>query len=170
MTSQGEVGFYNCSEEQQIDILIERVKEGDRCYDLLNAAKEQKRLEHLLSLFVQLLSIKDERVMLATHDVVTEYSADGRVKSEPVNERVDDTLFMEYLLYILRDNLPKNSIHIGAMVHAYENEGDPWTRMRIVRAIGRIGGEYAVNFCRLVLKNEGEYRTMAAQEASKYIK
>ena len=122
-----------------------------------------------MQLLVDLLEIHDPRMLSETADTLTQYDDEDQWSSQSVNERVDDTDFKENLLYVIRDNLEADHPLLGRIVRAYDAEPNPYTRYRIVRALGKIGGERVQTFLRRVIARESEENTFASQVARNYL-
>ena len=162
-------GFFGRPHEKQVDELIVRVKEGET-YELIKEAEEQNCKDYMLQLLVELLEIHDSRMLAETADTLTTFTPDGETSSEKVNARVDDTDFKESLLYVIRDNVEADHPLVERIIRAFDAESNAYTRYRIVRAIGIIGGERAKAFLERVVEDEGGMNTFSAQVARKYLK
>ncbi|MBI3892500.1 MAG: hypothetical protein HY303_13335 [Candidatus Wallbacteria bacterium] len=159
--------FFKLSEEEKTAYLIEDLKASGQDFQLMLQAKDRGELDATVALLVKLLLTKDPRMMEHTSDTMTTFTPDGKQVKTPVNERVDDSGFKEALLYMIRDNAPRDSPLLEKMYEAYKAESYPMTRMRIVRAIGKIGGPRSQKLLRKVVANEGESMSYAAQEAAR---
>lgn len=161
--------FFGLSHDEQLGKLIEMVKQGSSGYGLAREARKLGRLDELQALWVELLECKDQRMDEETFDTLTTFGPDGPGETERVNVRVDDALFKEQLLYVIRDSLEPDSPLLDRVIEAFGKEQHPWTRMRIIRAIGKVGGTRATRFLEQVAEEEGSANTYAAQEARRWL-
>jgi len=159
--------FFTRSYPERISILIDLIRSGKGYPDLETKAVALGEREQLHDLLIELLSMKDSRMLAETHDRLTIFSPDGRMESKQVNHRIDTSLFKETLLYIIRDSIPVDSPLIERIVTAFDGESDLMTRMRIVRAVAKIGGARSEVFLRRVVESESDAGTPAAQEAKR---
>ncbi len=159
--------FLKLSDDEKISLLIPIIIQNqapDTMAEFMRKAGKEKEFHALL---VKMLAMSDSRMATETFDLQTTYLADGSMEEKKANQRTDDGIFKEFLLYVIRDSLPPDSPHLQAIFDAFWKEKNPWTRMRIVRATGKIGGEKVLAFLREVLKKEENQRTLAAQEAAR---
>jgi len=134
-------GFLALERSQRLERLIERIKTGDPCFDIQREMRGAGAFAELQELWIELL----ER-----HDAPC-----------------DDPNFKEQLLYIIRDGLEPDCPLLERLFAAYRTEPHPYTRMRIVRAVGRIGGDKARAFLEDVRTDDDG---MAAEEAGRWLR
>lgn len=161
--------FFDLSEPEQLWVLMELIRETGGCAEIEEEALKTGRTDRLHELLVTLLGIKDPRMDTPRADAP---AADGRdaVRVERrARHRVDDSLFKDNLLYMLRDRLPADSPLIDGIVRAYDRDEEPYNRARIVRAVGLIGGARARAFLERVVSEEARYRSLASREARKFL-
>ena len=142
-----ETGFFSENADEQLKILFERIKKGDPCWDIQREARAIGRYEFVQELWIRLLEMHEDNA--------------------PEGLAVDDANFKEQLLYIIRDGLEPDCELLERMFKAYRTEPHDYTKMRVVRAVGRIGGEKARAFLEDV-SNEGE--GLAAEEAKRWLR
>jgi hypothetical protein len=161
--------FFDLSEPEQLWVLMELIRETGACAEIEAEALRTGRTERLHELLVTLLGIKDPRMDLPRTEGP---AADGRdaVRVERrARHRVDDSLFKDNLLYMLRDRLAPDSPLLDGIVRAYDRDEEPYNRARIVRAVGLIGGARARTFLERVVHEEAHYRSLASREARKFL-
>jgi hypothetical protein len=163
-------GFFSLPEDQQLALLIDLVRDTGACGEIEALASRSGCESRLHELLVRLLAMKDPRMEAATHDTLTTVVTSGMHVVQAVNRRVDDTAFKENLLYVVRDAIPTDSPLLERIFAAFQAEPHPYTRMRIVRAIGRIGGRRSRDFLTAIVQDEGALNSYAAQEARKYLR
>jgi len=161
-------GFFAHPHDKQIDELIFRVTKGT-AYQLIGEAETQNCRDYFMQLLVELLEMRDPRMLSETSDTVSEFSSEGKISSKKVNQRTDDTEFKETLLYVIRGNLEEGHPLLERIIRAFHSENNPYTRFRIVRAVAKIGGEQARAFLEQVLADEGRLNTYSAQVAKTYL-
>jgi hypothetical protein len=179
---QASEGFFSLSHEKQISELITRIKDGtvDQVFNAISITwdnfgadqaekKADRARNYTLELLVELIELKDERMMNETADVLTKMNDDGSFESKDVNKRIDDTDFKESLLYIIRDRLDQEHPLVDRVITAYHKEPNPYNRYRIVRALAIIGGPRVHDFLITVIENEAVENTFAYQVARKYV-
>ena len=158
--------FFELTEPEQLWVLMELIRETGGCVEIEDEAARTGKSRRLHELLVTLLGIKDPRMDLPR----AEPPARDSVKTERrAKTRVDDSLFKDNLLYLLRDRLGPDSDLLEGIFRAYERDEEPYNRMRIVRAVGLIGGPRARAFLEKVVAEEGHYRSLASREARKYL-
>lgn len=161
--------FFELSEPEQLWVLMELIRETGGCAEIEEEANRVGKSDRLHELLVTLLGIKDPRMDLPRTETVTTAARDGVRVERRSKPRVDDSLFKDNLLYLLRDRLKPDSPLLDGIFRAYERDEEPYNRMRIVRAVGLIGGARARAFLEKVVKEEAHYRSLASREARKYL-
>ncbi len=142
-----ETGFFSLSSDEQVKTLYERILKGDPCWNIQREARAKGQYEFMQEMWIRLL----------------EMHAD----SAPEGIDIDSADFKEQLLYIIRDGLEPDCPLLERMFKAYRNEPHNYTKMRIVRAVGRIGGDKARAFLEDV---SGEGEGLAAEEAKRWLR
>lgn len=161
--------FFELSEPEQLWVLMELIRETGGCAEIEEEAVRAGKTERLHELLVTLLGIKDPRMDLPRSETVTPAARDAVRVERRARHRVDDSLFKDNLLYLLRDRLKPDSPLLEGIFRAYERDEEPYNRMRIVRAVGLIGGARARAFLEKVVREEAHYRSLASREARKYL-
>lgn len=148
--------YFGLPSEQQRVWLIEKLRGGGSLNEMLQDARNRGRLAEVQGPLLDLLMLKDPRMMSAAYDTLTRVDADGHTRHEKVNLRVDDAAFKESLLELLMELIETDSPLVEKMVEAFRREDDPTTKMRIVRAMARIGGRRARSFIEDLVREEGD--------------
>lgn len=155
-------------ETEKLTDLVERIQRGSAggYYPLVNAAKRLVREREVHALLVKLLTLKLPEMNALRTSRITVFSDDG-VRDLEGETTIDDSAFKEELLYAIRDGVPPESPLLEGIFAAYEAEERPMMRMRIVRALGKIGGTKAQGFLRQVIEREKGTNSPALQEATR---
>lgn len=161
--------FFELSEPEQLWVLMELIRETGGCSEIEEEALRSGKTDRLHELLVTLLGIKDPRMDLPRTETVTAAARDAVRVERRARHRVDDSLFKDNLLYLLRDRLKPDSPLLEGVFRAYERDEEPYNRMRMVRAVGLIGGARATLFLEKVVREEGTYRSLASREARKHL-
>lgn len=151
--------FFDLTEPEQLWVLMELIRETGGCAEIEEEAVRVSKTDRLHELLVTLLGIKDPRMDLPRPER----------PHKGARPRVDDSLFKDNLLYLLRDRLKPDSLLLDGIFRAYERDEEPYNRMRIVRAVGLIGGARSRAFLEKVVREEAHYRSLASREARKYL-
>lgn len=160
--------FFDLTEPEQLWVLMELIRETGGCAEIEQEAVRVSKTERLHELLVTLLGIKDPRMDLPRPESVSP-PARQAARVPRASQRVDDSLFKDNLLYLLRDRLKPDSPLLDGIFRAYDRDEEPYNRMRIVRAVGLIGGARARAFLEKVVREEAHYRSLASREARKYL-
>jgi len=161
--------FFELSEPEQLWVLMELIRETGACAEIEEEAQRTGKTERLHELLVTLLGIKDPRMDLPRTETVATPGREAVRVERRARQRVDDSLFKDNLLYLLRDRLAPDSPLIDGIVRAYDRDEEPYNRMRIVRTVGLIGGARARTFLERVVREEAHYRSLASREARKHL-
>ena len=161
--------FFDLSEPEQLWVLMELIRETGACAEIEEEAIRTGKTDRLHELLVILLGIKDPRMDLPRPDSSASASRDAVRVERRARPRVDDSLFKDNLLYLLRDRLAPDSALLDGIIRAYDRDEEPYNRMRIVRTVGLIGGARARTFLERVVREEAHYRSLASREARKHL-
>ena len=161
--------FFDLTEPEQLWVLMELIRETGGCAEIEAEAQRVSKADRLHELLVTLLGIKDPRMDLPRTENVSPAARQAVPHERRARPRVDDSLFKDNLLYLLRDRLKPDSPLLEGIFRAYERDEEPYNRMRIVRALGLIGGPRARAFLEKVVREEAHYRSLASREARKYL-
>lgn len=118
---------------------------------------------------LQLLERRDRRLVTQTWDTRTIIEPGGKVTKKRVNVRSDSTWADEQLLYLIRDNPDDADRVTGELYRIIDGIRHPMSRMRLVRAIGKIGGERAPGYIKAIRSTEENPSSYASQEASRWL-
>lgn len=139
--------FFALPRDERLRVLADRIAAGDMCWPLDQYARRAGRHGELQELWLDLFERAPEFL--------------------GVGGGLDLAGFKEQLLYLVRDGLEPDSPLLERLVAAYRLETHSFTRLRMVRAVGRVGGRRAQEFLAQVLE-EGD--GLAAQEAERWLR
>ena len=139
--------FFALPRDERLRVLAGRIDAGDMCWPLDQYARRAGRHGELHELWLDLFERASEFL--------------------GVGGGLDLAGFKEQLLYLLRDGLEPDSPLLDRLVAAYRLETHSFTRLRMVRAVGRVGGRRAQEFLAQVLQ-EGD--GLASQEAERWLR